>query len=657
MIMNGETMTNSAKNIQKKNTLSQIASSFGFVQKINRDDYLEINYSKIGFKCGVEIHQQLNNQKLFCDCQFDNSGQISSEKNVNFIMRNLSLSHSELGTVDRAAEYESKKKKYFLYDPSDVCLVELDEEPPHEINNKALKTALQISGLLNAKPVDVMLFMRKIVLDGSNTSGFQRTALLATNGMIYDSSNNCIRIATICLEEDASQIIERKRSYDKYSLRRLGVPLVEIATEPDIKNPAQLKEVLEQIGLLLRSTNVKRGLGTIRQDLNISLEGGSRVEIKGVQNLRMVTRIAENEVIRQTRFLSLKSEMIRRKIDVSNFPDKMTDISDCFKDSNSKMINSALDSKKGIYAALLPKMKGMIGYEILPEMRFGKDLYHYIKLIVDINGIIHSDELPNYGITKKEVENIYSMLGADINHDAFFFVITDKESSAVCLSRIRDRIDKIKSLGVPPEVRQVINDDKTSYLRPMPGAERMYPETDVPAIDLSSIKVEKPKRITETISDLISLGIDSDLAKTISKRGLGEFVLDVSKLVKHIKPSFIANIVLPKINELKRSSQNFREENINSEFLKELFLKVDLKLVSKQNIDEIILKKGEGKSVDFDEYKMIDEKDIIKDITLIIASQTNTPKGVIIGQIMSKYKGKVDGKRLSELVDEIMQEK
>lgn len=637
-----------------KTALSKIAKSKQFSQKLDLDSYSKINYSEIGFKCGVEIHQQLNTEKLFCSCLFNDSA-IASSPETSLISRNLSLSRSELGTTDKAAEYEHSKKKEFLYDTSDVCLVELDEEPPHNVNPKALKIALQATALIKAKPVDILTFMRKIVLDGSNTSGFQRTALLATDGMILDSNGKNIRIGTICLEEDASQIIERTRSKDKYSLKRLGVPLVEVATEPDITSPSQLKEVVEQIGLLLRSTDVRRGLGTIRQDLNISISGGNRVEIKGAQNLKMIDKIAKNEIIRQMRLLELKDELLKRKIEPSYPLDKMTDISDCFKNTNSKMIKSGLKSKNKIYAALLPNLKGILGFEILPEMRFGKDLYHYIKLIININGIIHSDELPNYGITQNEVDNIFSKLHGNKSRDAFFFVIIDKESSDVCLARVHERIGQIISKGVPSEVRQALDDNKTAYLRPMPGAERMYPETDVPTTDLTKIRIEIPKTINETISDLTSLGIDSNLSKTIAKKGLGEFVIKVSGMVKEIKPTFIANIVVPKMNELKRSSDNFDENKIDHNFLMDLFLRIDSKSISKQNIDEIIRKKGIGQKIDYSEFEMADEDSIIKDIKEIIKSQKTIPKGAIIGEIMSKYKGKIDGKRLSELVDEMIQ--
>lgn len=264
-------------------------------------------------KAGLEIHQQLNTQKkLFCPCPT-----ILSENYSKEIVRKLKVSYSELGEIDIAALYEQSKNKIYIYqfDDSYSCLVELDEEPPHLINPEALKIAILLAEFFNMYIPSVLQVMRKIVVDGSNVSGFQRTLLVGLNGWI-EYNNKKISIQTLCLEEDAARKIEEGEDYIKYRLDRLGIPLVEIATGPDINSPEELKKVAEYIGLILRLTGkVKRGLGTIRQDVNISIEGGEKIEIKGVQNLDIMDKIAEYEVLRQRRLLEWQKLVKERGID------------------------------------------------------------------------------------------------------------------------------------------------------------------------------------------------------------------------------------------------------------------------------------------------------------------------------------------------------
>ena len=276
-----------------------------------------MNYEKLGFRAGLEIHQQIEGKKLFCSCPTV----IKNEKPDFIIARRLRASAGEKGEVDIAARYEQKIGKEFIYNiyKDCTCLVELDEEPPHEVNKEALKIAFQVSLLLNANIVDELHFMRKVVIDGSNTSAFQRTGLIATNGYI-ETSKGIVKIPTICLEEEASKIEEKSDSRVVYNLSRLGIPLMEIATDASIKDPEHAKEVAEKLGMILRSVNgIKRGIGTIRQDVNVSIENGTRVELKGFQELKSIPLVIKNEVDRQLKLVNkgekLKSEVRNAKPD------------------------------------------------------------------------------------------------------------------------------------------------------------------------------------------------------------------------------------------------------------------------------------------------------------------------------------------------------
>ncbi|MDD5254027.1 MAG: Glu-tRNA(Gln) amidotransferase subunit GatE [Candidatus Nanoarchaeia archaeon] len=259
-----------------------------------------INYKELGFKAGLEIHQQIEGRKLFCHCPA-----LVNDENIPNIKfkRKLRAIAGETGEIDQAAKFEMSKDKEITYEAcsSSSCLVEYDEEPPHELNKEALEIALQISLLMKCKIVDSIQFMRKTVVDGSNVSGFQRTALVGTDGFI-ETSKGKVKIETVCLEEEAAKKIKEENNSITYRLDRLGVGLIEIATHPDIKDAEHAKEVASIIGMILRSTGkVKRGIGSIRQDVNISIKGHSRVEIKGFQDLRNIPKTIENEIHRQNK--------------------------------------------------------------------------------------------------------------------------------------------------------------------------------------------------------------------------------------------------------------------------------------------------------------------------------------------------------------------
>ena len=264
------------------------------------------DYEKIGLKCGLEIHQQLDTHKLFCSCDSQMNKQPNDE-----IFRKMRAVAGELGDVDAAALHEVLRNKDFFYKvyPEEACLVEADCEPPHDMNKEALEIALKIALMLNCEIPEEIHVMRKQVIDGSNTSGFQRTAIIGLNGSLVTSFGK-VGITNISIEEDACQIIEKTDKKVVYGLHRLGIPLVEIGTSPDMRLPEQVKEAAEKIGMILRSTGrVKRGLGTIRQDVNVSIKGGTRIELKGVQDLPLIPKHVDDEIKRQLDFINKKKSV------------------------------------------------------------------------------------------------------------------------------------------------------------------------------------------------------------------------------------------------------------------------------------------------------------------------------------------------------------
>ncbi|MDD1775327.1 MAG: Glu-tRNA(Gln) amidotransferase subunit GatE, partial [Methanobacterium sp.] len=432
-----------------------------------------MDYEKLGLKMGLEIHQQLNtSKKLFSPCKC----QLTDKKPENKILRKLRPTQSELGKIDRAAYEESRRELQFIYESYDyeTCLVEADEEPPHPLNLEALEISLIIASLLNMQVVDEFHTMRKQVIDGSNTGGFQRTGLVATDGHL-DTEYGRVVIENLCLEEDASRRIGEKKGMTIFRLDRLGIPLVEITTDPSITHPEQVKEVAYQLGQILRSTRVKRGLGTIRQDLNISISQGARVEIKGVQDLDLMPKMVENEVRRQISLLEIREELKSREPVVYN---EIYDVGEIFQDSDSKIIRGALKKKGVVLAIKLGGFKGIIGKEIQPGRRMGTELAGYARKM-GVSGIFHTDELPSYGITNEEVLKVRDFIGAS-ESDAFILVADQEGKARNALTEVKRRAEMAIS-QVPEETRKALDDGNTEYLRPLPTASRMYVETDISA--------------------------------------------------------------------------------------------------------------------------------------------------------------------------------
>ncbi|MDD1763858.1 MAG: Glu-tRNA(Gln) amidotransferase subunit GatE, partial [Methanobacteriaceae archaeon] len=442
-----------------------------------------MDYDKLGLKMGLEIHQQLNTKtKLFCPCEC----QLTDKKPKYGVLRNLRPTQSELGKIDRAAFEESRRKLTFLYDayPHHTCLVESDDEPPYPLNQEALEIGLIIASLLNMNVVDEFHTMRKQVIDGSNTGGFQRTGLVATDGYL-DTEYGKVVIENLCLEEDAARRMGQKKGKMEFRLDRLGIPLLEITTDPSIKHPEQVREVAYQIGQVLRSTRVKRGLGTIRQDLNISIREGARVEIKGVQDLDLMPQMVENEVKRQINLLEIRDELKKRGTQV---PDDIYELNHLFLDAESKIISKAIKKNGKVLAIKLKGFKGLIGKEVQPGRRFGTELAGYAKKM-GVAGIFHTDELPAYGITSQEVDEVNQFLGLG-EEDAFILVADEEEKSKNALQEVQRRAGAAV-IGVPEETRKALDDANSEYLRPLPTASRMYVETDIPAQVISPVMLEE----------------------------------------------------------------------------------------------------------------------------------------------------------------------
>jgi glutamyl-tRNA(Gln) amidotransferase subunit E len=628
---------------------------------------MAIDYAKAGLKVGLEIHQQLNTQaKLFCSCKPE---LFKDEPEITFLRR-LRPTQSELGQVDPAAFFEFQKGIKIRYEANKAtsCLVEMDEEPPHPLNMDAVETVVTAALMMNAKPVDEVHVMRKTVIDGSNTTGFQRTCVIAMDGWIK-VGKKVVPIQHASLEEDAARKTgdEEKGKVIRYRIDRLGIPLVEVATAPVIHSPAEAQEVALAIGRILRDTGtVMRGLGTIRQDLNVSLPNGALVEIKGVQELELISRVIEYEVQRQLNLINISEELRKKGAKAEGITEDFVDVTDVFKQTKCKVLLKALKNNQRIKAVKLPKFKGLLKRELMPNFRLGTEMADRARFWGRVGGIFHTDELPAYDVTTEEVEALRKAVGAG-EEDAAVFVADVPENVIDALKAVVERAQEAIN-GVPAETRAANADGTTRYMRPRPGAARMYPETDIPPSLITSAFVEKirlnlPEPAEKRLERLMKeYRLNAKLAKQIVDSEYGE-LFEVIVKKSEVTATTVAVFLTETLKSLRRDG--VAVEKVTDDQMMEIFRGVGSGEIAKEAVADVFvwLAKNEGKNLQAAVIalglKMLSKAELAKLVDRVIAENRQlvdqTGKnafGTFMGVVMKEVRGKADPELVSKLLRE-----
>jgi len=621
----------------------------------------EIDFEKIGLKVGLEIHQQLNtDKKLFCKCK-----PIENDEYTEKFSRSLRTAKSELGKIDPAALFEKAKSKKINYyaNSQSSCLVEKDEEPPHDLDHDAKKISLLISSMLESKIFSEIHVMRKTVIDGSNTSGFQRTMLVSQGGNLKVGEKK-IGVQAVCLEEDAAKLLSNEQNETNYSLDRLGVPLVEIALEPVSTKPSEVKEIALTLGRLLRATRtVKRGIGSIRQDVNISVMNSGVVEVKGVQQLDQLEKIIGYEAKRQHGLILIAEKL--KKLSITITKEDVLDVTEIFKDCDSKIIQKALKSNAKIKAIRIRNFSGIFGFEPYPEIRLGKEIGQLVRFF-GIGGVFHSDELPNYGINDFYVDKVRKHLEL-ADQDGFLIIAGEDSKLDYAVNSIVKRIQGAAN-GVPAETRAATQDGETVFLRPRPGASRMYPETDIPSISVMPEEVKlardtanATKSWDESITEIQkNHGLNSQLSEQIFD---SEYMEMFEKICENKKnsPNFVASILCSSITNLERKGLDamlLKPEHIIESF--ELLASGKIPKESLEIIFESIMSgKSENVSIAMQstDVSSMDEGELNGILDKIIQNNMDLVKErgehavvTLMGIAMKEVRGKASGKMVNDLL-------
>ncbi len=622
-------------------------------------------YLKLGLMVGLELHQQLDTpRKLFCHCP----PSIRDDEPDGTFIRRLRPTQSELGEIDPAALFEFQRKKRFCYEyyNDTTCLVESDEEPPHNLCEDSVDICLIMAEFLQSNPVDEIHPMRKIVIDGSNTTGFQRTTIIANGGETTIDEKK-IGIQTICLEEDAARKIadDDENNMRIYRLDRLGIPLIEIATDPDIRTPEEAQKVALALGLLLRSTGrVKRGQGTIRQDVNVSIKDGAIIEIKGLQQLDMLAATVENESLRQEKLLEIRDILRDRGITADKIKYKLNDISDVFVKSESKVIQNALKSGGSVFALNLPGFSGLLGMEVQPERRFGTEISDYAKFWGGVGGIFHTDELPKYGISETEVTKIREVVKAK-NQDAVIIVASSKSKCKDALEAVVNRAREA-TRGVPAETRTPLPEGTSKFARPRPGSSRMYPETDVRPVKITEKRLKRIKKnMPETIKHkekrfIKEYNLSPDLAHQIT-RSVNLNIFENIVKETEVSPTLVAATLENTIVSLHRD--HVPTDNIQDAHFIDLFTLIERNKVSTQAIPEVLTylannpRSSVNEALEKTGLSMVSNTEVTETIKQIISEREDYIReqgersiGGLMGVVMKELGGKVDGKTAKEIL-------
>ncbi len=611
------------------------------------------DYATVGFKSGLEIHQQLfTEKKLFCRCPAG----YYSEKYDAEILRHMRPTLSELGEYDGTALMEFKTKKEIIYriNRETVCTYEMDDTPPFLINEEALDIAIEIGMLYNCKIVDELHIARKQYLDGSIPTGFQRTAIFALDGWIPYKERK-VEIVQMSIEEDSCREVSDIGHYRTYLTDRLGMPLIETVTGPDMKTPNEVAEVCKICSALVRSTHkVRRGIGAARQDVNVSVDGGTRIEIKGVPKIPMIPILTYNEAMRQWNLLRLREELHNRGITEETLESKVEDITGLIKSPHYMPLREAVEKDYKIKCVVLRGFKDLLHWQTQTDTYFSKEISDRVRVIAcltTIPNLIHSDSKGDT-ITSSEWQRIKKFVGAE-NDDTLVIVWGDERDTTTACNEIIIRA-KEATIGVPSETRQALSDGTNGFERILPGADRMYPDTDLPPQKITKerlgrLRISLPEQFWKREKWYRELNIPQDTIRPLAVSKFADLFKQVVNDWK-MNPTTAAVAIIHYPKRLKKIGYN--PDLISVGMMKEILKNYNVGLLSRWGMF-IALKKALQKGKFYPELL---PKPILEDeLENIIKKKKEELKGikfynykkknkVLIGLVMNEVKMNVEGK-------------
>jgi glutamyl-tRNA(Gln) amidotransferase subunit E len=633
-------------------------------------DFKPVDYEGLGFKSGVEIHQQLlTERKLFCRCP---AGLYSTEYDCE-ILRHMRPTLSELGEYDGTAlmEFKTKKNVVYLLNSASVCTYEMDDTPPFQINQQALDIAIRISTLLGLSIVDELHIARKQYLDGSIPTGFQRTGIIGIEGKV-SISNKDIRLIQLSIEEDSCREVSDVGHQITFRTDRLGMPLIEAVTYPDMKTPWEVAEAIDQIGRIMRRTKqVRRGLGSVRQDVNVSIDGGTRIEIKGVPRIAWVPALTHWEALRQKALLEIKADLIKRLGSKEKLRLKYKNLSQLFSQRGAihPYLRRALNDGDQIAATRIFEVGDLLNYPTQPNKTFADEIRGRIRVIACIDQqpiMLHTQDYPKYEQYEKDLRVIQEAFGSIGAQDAIVLYAGKMEDILTAHQEIELRFFDAFD-GVPSETRQPFSNGTTDFERILPGPDRMYPDTDLPPACITLDRVEAIRADNPTLpwvldDAYIQMGIPRNIARQLTDSPFNALFVKIHEK-SDVTPLRIATTFTQHVPYLQR--QGFNVEHLSQDDWVEFFILLGSQRFHKEMIVPLLKEKCNNPNQSWNTIlaklaiQPVDESEL----ETYIVNQRNqhfkpaSPLNPIevkkercfMGKIMKKYRGCVSGARVYEL--------
>ncbi len=621
------------------------------------------DYAEIGFKSGLEVHQQLlTEKKLFCNCP---AGHYDDKYNAE-ILRHMRPTLSELGEYDGTALMEFKTKKDIIYriNYDTVCTYEMDDTPPFQINEQALDIALEVGMLFNGYIVDELHIARKQYLDGSIPTGFQRTAITCVGGAI-PYRDRIINLIQMSIEEDSCRETSDIGHKRVYKTDRLGMPLIETVTYPEMKTPQEVAEVNNILRELVRSTGkVRTGIGAGRQDVNVSVTGGTRIEIKGVPNIKRIPLLCYNEAMRQWNLLRLRDELHSRGINEGTFNSQYSDVTKLLRKTAYQPIHNAIVQGMKVNCVILKGWNGLMNWQTQTDTYFSKEISDRVKVIACLTtlpNIIHSDRWSET-IAAADWKNLRKVMNAT-KDDALILVWGADMDAETGAKEIIIRA-KEATIGIPSETRQAHWDGTNGFERILPGPERMYPDTDLPPKAITDerkhlIRSQMPERIWDRTKRYLELGVPSDIIRDLR---ISKFARVFDKVVseKIVSPKFAAIVLIQFPKRLKK--MRYTTTCLNEEIFMNIFRNIQNGNICRAAVFPILQKVVENGFYSDDfliEKKDVDELTKIIERTKVIFDDVKINKeekkeDLFVCFLMNELRGSADGELISKLAKEIL---
>jgi len=631
--------------------------------------FKDVDFTQFGFKCGLEVHYQIKtDRKLFCHCP---AKMVSSEPDAA-TLRHMRPTLSELGEYDGTAlmEFKTKKEVVYLLYKDVMCTYEMDDTPPFLINREALDIVIEMAMMLNCHIVDEVHITRKQYLDGSIPTGFQRTAVIGINGYIpYKDRKIGIRHVTV--EEDACREVSDRGHRITFKTDRLGIPLVEVITQPDMRTPWEVEEVGWIIGRTLRETGkVRRGIGSVRQDVNVSIDGGTRVEIKGVPRIEMFAPLTAVEALRQKALLNLRDELQNRGLSNDNMKFEVIDIDNRIKDLTCDLLFTPFKENATFKMVVAKGWGGLLGFKTQPGRYFLHEISGRVRVIACLDrtpNFLSPEFITSYSPDELQWQRFLSSFNIDKN-DGVIIVLGKSEDMKTAVEETIIRM-KEAAIGVPNETRQAKSDGTTGFERILPGANRMYPDTDHPPVPIeeehiAKIKLTLSERPWERANRYKRIGLSDHLINELLDSDYKNIFDRIASDVA-VNPTLIAKTLVEDIKWVKRLGYDIKK--LTDERLLDMFRAYEKGLFPKDiipsiiilaiqeegNIEEILVSKG---------IKIIDEghiKDIVYEV-VIANNQEKVKKDegayfhYLMGKAMRKLFSKAEGSKIAQIMKQTL---